>query len=64
MAVGYYAIIENAYRHRKQINIHDHKHFLANLYKEFSEIAANNKYGWSDIIYKSADIKTTSVKNK
>ena len=64
MAVGYYAIIENAYRHRKKINIHDHKHSLANLYKEFSEIAANNKYGWSDIIYKSADIKTTSVKNK
>ena len=64
MAVGYYAIIENAYRHRKKINIHDHKNILANLYKEFSEIAANNKYSWSDINHKSTEIETPSVKNK
>ena len=64
MAVGYYAIIENAYRHRKKINILDHKSILADLYEEFSEIAVNNKYGWSETNYKAADIKTSSLKNK
>jgi acetyl-CoA C-acetyltransferase len=64
MPVGFYAIIENAYRFNKKLSISDHQDALSNLYAEFSKIAANNKYAWSNTIFKSSDIKKASSNNK
>ena len=63
MAVGYYAIMENAYRYSKDEEIPKHNIKLAKLYEEFSQIASTNKNSWSNQKYSAQDIKNTSVKN-
>ena len=63
MAVGYYAIMENAYRFSKNQEIFTHNKKLAKLYEEFSKIAYKNKNSWSNEKYSAADIMNTSLKN-
>ena len=63
MAVGYYAIMENAYRHSIDEDIPKHNTKLAKLYEEFSKIASTNKNSWSNQIYSAQDIMNSSVKN-
>ena len=63
MAVGYYAIMENAYRYSKGEEIIKHNKNLAKLYEKFSEIANKNINSWSKQKYSAKDIMTTSLKN-
>jgi len=64
MAVGYYAIIESAMRHKKKRNLKEHEDFLGNYYERFSKIAAKNSHAWSQKIFTSDEIKTPSNKNQ
>ena len=63
MAVGYYAIMENAYRYSKDREIPKHNLKLAMLYEEFSKIASTNKNSWSNQKYSAQDIMQTGSKN-
>jgi acetyl-CoA C-acetyltransferase len=63
MAVGYYAIMENAYRYSKNEEISKHKIRLAKLYENFSRIASTNKNSWSNQKYTAQDIMQTGTKN-
>lgn len=63
MAVGYYAIMENAYRFSKNEEIFKHNKKLAKLYAGFSKIAYKNKNSWSNKKYSEQDIMNVSLKN-
>ena len=63
MAVGYYAIMENAYRYSKDEEISKHNIRLAKLYEKFSKIASTNKNSWSNQKYSAQDIMQTGPKN-
>ena len=63
MAVGYYAIMENAYRFSKNEEIIEHNKKLAKLYEGFSKIAYKNKNSWTNKKYSAEDIMSTSFKN-
>jgi acetyl-CoA C-acetyltransferase len=63
MAVGYYAILESAYRAQKKLSIQEHKQKIGELYEEFSEIAAKNLDGWLDKKISSSEIIKASKSN-
>ena len=63
MAVGYYAILESAYRAQKKLSIQEHKQKIGELYEEFSEIAAKNPDGWLDKKISSSEIIKASKSN-
>ena len=63
MAVGYYAIMQNAYRYSKDEEISKHNIRLAKLYEKFSRIASTNKNSWSNQKYSAQDIMQTGSKN-
>ena len=64
MAVGYYAIIESAMRHKSKRTIKEHEKFLGDLYERFSEIAAQNPHAWNQKIFTSEEIQNSSAKNQ
>lgn len=64
MAVGYYSIIDSAYRSRKGIKINEYKKDIADLYKKFSEVAVTNKESWLKKSISNEDILNESEKNK
>ena len=64
MAVGYYAIIESAMRHKSKRSIQDHERFLGDSYAKFSEIAAQNPHAWNQKIFTSEEIQNPSAKNQ
>ena len=64
MAVGYYAIIESAMRHKNQYSLKEHENFLGNFYERFSQIASKNPHAWNQKIYTAEEIKTPSNKNQ
>ncbi len=47
MPVGYYAILETAWRHATGMSIDAHKRHIAERYARFSEIGAANPHGWN-----------------
>ena len=63
MAVGYYAIMENAYRYSKDKEIFKHKKKIAKLYEDFSTIAHENKNSWSNQKYSFQEIMDSGSKN-
>lgn len=63
MAVGYYAILETAYRKKNGLSLKEHKDKISNMYAEFSKIAANNPDGWIDSNKSAEDIKQISKEN-
>ena len=63
MAVGYYAILESAYRSMLQNNHDEHNNYLSEIYSSYSEIAASNEDGWIEQPLDKIDIKTESNKN-
>ena len=63
MAVGYYAILETAYRKKNGLSLQEHKDKISNMYAEFSKIAANNPDGWIDSNKSAEDIKQISKEN-
>lgn len=63
MAVGYYAMIENAARNFHNIDINEHKKELSQLYSEFSKLASKNTNAWSNKTYSAKTIATVSKDN-
>ena len=63
MAVGYYAILESAFRFMLQNNHDDHSNYLSEIYSGYSKIAAINKDGWIEQSLDKKVIKTESKKN-
>ncbi len=63
MAVGYYAILESAFRSMLQNNHDEHNSYLSEIYSSYSEIAANNQDGWIEQSIQKDDIRTESKKN-
>ena len=63
MAVGYYAILESAFRFMLQNNHDDHNNYLSEIYSGYSKIAAINKDGWIEQSLDKKVIKTESKKN-
>ena len=63
MAVGYYAMIENAARNFHNIDINEHKKELSQLYSEFSKIASKNTNAWTNKTYSAKTIATVSKNN-
>ena len=63
MAVGYYSILESAYRASKKNSIKDHNKNIAKLYEKFSKIAVNNKNSWISAPLTNKDILETSNTN-
>ncbi|MEM7287736.1 MAG: hypothetical protein AAF480_15395 [Actinomycetota bacterium] len=46
MPVGYYALMETAWRHARGLSVGAHQARMAARYARFSEVAAANPYGW------------------
>lgn len=46
MPVGYYALMETAWRHARSLSVEQHAARMATRYSRFSEIAAANPHGW------------------
>ncbi len=63
MPVGYYAIIDSAYRYAKGQSIDERRDEMAARYSVFSEMARNNPQGWNDESYASDYIREHSAKN-
>ncbi len=63
MAVGYYAILESAFRCMLRNNHDDHNNYLSEIYSGYSEIAAKNQDGWIEQSIDKKDIKNESKKN-
>jgi len=64
MAVGYYAIIESAMRHKKQLSLNAHEELLAQQYHRFSAIASTNPHAWKQKIFTADEIKQPSDTNQ
>ena len=64
MAVGYYGVIETAFRNFAEESIRDHKSNIAKMYEKFSQVASENKSAWLDKPYSAEEISTSSKKNK
>ena len=63
MAVGYYAILESAFRAASNSEINEHNDFLASIYAHFSKIASKNNDGWIEKSIKKSEILNKSKKN-
>jgi acetyl-CoA C-acetyltransferase len=63
MAVGYYAILESAFRAASNSEINEHNDFLASIYAHFSKIASKNNDGWIGKSLKKSEILNKSKKN-
>ena len=63
MPVGYYAIIDSAFRYAKGQGIERRRDELAERYSRFSEIARDNPQGWSDESHPAGFIRNHSSTN-
>ena len=64
MAVGYYSIIDSAYRANKGIKINEYKKDMADLYEKLSIVASTNNDSWLKNPISKEDIIKESKKNK
>ncbi len=64
MPVGYYAIMDSALRHKQGLSVAEHRDEMAQMYAQFSEIAADNPEAWSDTPVTSSHIREHSAKNR
>jgi acetyl-CoA C-acetyltransferase len=64
MAVGYYAILESAMRHKTKKTLKEHEIFLGKYYEKFSKIASTNSHAWNQNIFSSEEIRIPSEKNQ
>ncbi len=63
MAVGYYAILESAFRASLKKGLQEHNHDIAKLYSNFSKIASKNNEGWIEKPIKQSLIQQESKNN-
>ncbi len=61
--VQFFAIIESALRNNEGVGIEEHRDKIANLYSDFSEIAAKNPHAWRRERMPAAEIRDPSDKN-
>ncbi len=64
MPVGYYAVMESAFRAANGWSIEQHRDRLAELYSRFSEIAAANPHAWKRQALPAEAIRNASPENK
>jgi acetyl-CoA C-acetyltransferase len=64
MPVGFYALIESAYRYRKQLGVEQHRDRIAQLYSNFSRIACDNAAAWKREFVAADTIRNASPQNK
>ena len=63
MAVGYYGILESAFRSMLQNSHDDHSDYLSEIYSNYSKIASKNRDGWIERPIDKQEIKTESKRN-
>ncbi len=63
MAVGYYAILESAFRSNKNISISNQLDYVAGMYEYFSKVASRNKDAWTDSAFDANEVKNITQKN-
>ena len=56
MAVGYYSILESAFRAKNMNNFSSHHQNIARIYSNFSNIASQNNLGWDNKRYSIEEI--------
>jgi len=64
MPVGFYALIESAYRYRKKLGVEQHRDRIAQLYSDFSKIACDNPVAWKREFVAAETIRNASAQNK
>jgi len=64
MPVGFYALIESAYRYRKKLGVEQHRDRIAQLYSDFSKIACDNPAAWKREFVAAETIRNATAKNK
>jgi len=64
MPVGFYALIESAWRFRQKLGIEQHRDAIAQLYSDFSKIAVNNPDAWKRDFVSAQTIRDASAQNK
>ena len=63
MAVGYYSILESAFRANKINGFSSHHNDIAKIYSDFSNIAYKNNLGWDDKHYLEEEIMNSNELN-
>lgn len=63
MPVGYYALLDCAFRRAQQLGIDEHRDRIAAQYSQFSHIAANNPHAWYRNALPADDIRNASSTN-
>lgn len=61
--VEFFAIIESALRHQQGLGIEEHRDRVAELYSNFSGIAAENQHAWKQEKVSAEDIRNAGGKN-
>jgi len=64
MPVGYYAIMDSALRYKQGLSVGAHRDQMAQMYANFSEIAADNPNAWSREPVAADFIRNPSGRNK
>lgn len=64
MPVGYYAIMDSALRYQQGLSVAEHRDQMAQMYAEFSDIAAANPDAWTTQSVAPAFIRNASERNK
>lgn len=64
MPVGYYAIVESAFRAAQGLGVAEHRDRMAALYSRFSEIAAANPHAWKRERVGASEIRDASARNR
>jgi len=59
-----YALFETAYRAAMELNIKEHRNQMGILFENFSKIAAQNPYAWTQESYTKEEIITPSHNNR
>ncbi|MCY4045694.1 MAG: hypothetical protein OXE99_11510 [Cellvibrionales bacterium] len=63
MPVGYYALMDSVYQKDHSLTVEQHRHRVAELYHDFSDVAASNPDAWKQQVVEADDIKNASDKN-
>jgi acetyl-CoA C-acetyltransferase len=59
-----YALFETAYRETVGLSLQEHRMKMGKLFENFSEVAANNPYAWTQKSYSTKEIITPSPNNR
>ena len=63
MAVGYYAILESAFRFKNNKSLANQLDYVAEMYAYFSKVASKNEHAWIDAAFDATEVKNTTEKN-